>query len=128
MNVLADFADLDSDEQFEVLAELGFNLPDMPPELRTDSNRVHGCQSAVWIAVSVCDGRVRIEAASDSVIVRGLLYVLADIYGGLTPGEALRVDTTAILAQIADGLSGNRTAGYQAIVATIKHRLIGWAA
>ena len=35
----------DWDERCDYLIDLGFNLPQLPDDAKTEDNRVHGCQS-----------------------------------------------------------------------------------
>ena len=49
-----EFDDLpDWDERCDYLIDLGFNLPQLPDEVKADANRVHGCQSNVWLFVNI---------------------------------------------------------------------------
>src|SRR5678809_1314181 len=36
-------------ERYQYLIDLGRKLPPFPPELQTEGNKVHGCQSQVWL-------------------------------------------------------------------------------
>ena len=49
-----EFEDLvDWDERCDYLIDLGFNLPQLPDDVRTDENKVHGCQSNVWLVAEI---------------------------------------------------------------------------
>ena len=39
------------EDRFEYLIDLGFELPTMPKEDHTEHNRVHGCQSLLWMTI-----------------------------------------------------------------------------
>jgi cysteine desulfuration protein SufE len=47
--IFTEFLDLDPVDQNQYLMELGYDLPAFPEEARTEANRVHGCQSQVWL-------------------------------------------------------------------------------
>ena len=51
---------------------MGENLPFMPAELKTESTRVHGCQSTVHLFGVGRDGKLDFLATSDAALVRGL--------------------------------------------------------
>ena len=36
-------------ERYQYLIDLGRKLPPFPHELKTEANKVHGCQSQVWL-------------------------------------------------------------------------------
>ncbi len=57
--LIEEFDDLgDWADQCEVLIDMGRELPDMPPELKTEESKVHGCQSNVWMVASVSERRI----------------------------------------------------------------------
>ncbi|MCA9056316.1 MAG: SufE family protein, partial [Planctomycetaceae bacterium] len=43
----------DWEEQCKFLIELGEELPDLAPGEMNEANRVHGCQSRVWLVPGV---------------------------------------------------------------------------
>jgi len=43
----------DEHMRLEYLIELGRALPPLPENLRTDANRIHGCESQVWSDIAV---------------------------------------------------------------------------
>ena len=105
--LLDEFLELeDWEEQCDYLIDLGFELPEFPDEFRTEENRVHGCQSNVWLVAEVKqDGpsqgpTVEIQADSDAMIVKGLIAVLLTIYNGRSPREILETDVAAIFARL----------------------------
>jgi len=95
---LSDWAD-----QCEVLIDIGRELPDMPPELKTEESKVHGCQSNVWMIASVSDDEcrtIKLTADSDAMIVRGLLTVIMMVYSGRTAQEINNTDIKAIFSRL----------------------------
>jgi len=102
--IFEEFADLDREDQSQFLLELGDELPGFPPEQRTEVNRVHGCQSQVWLIANARgtgpDARLQILADSDSTIVRGLIAILQAAYDGLAASEILRYDIQAVFRQL----------------------------
>ena len=96
----------DWEEQCEYLIDLGFDLPEFPEEARTEENRVHGCQSNVWLIAEVKRDDpsqppvIEILADSDAMIVKGLIAVLLTVYSGRTPREILETDIEVIFNEL----------------------------
>ena len=99
-----EFDDLpDWDERCDYLIDLGFNLPQLPDSAKTEDNRVHGCQSNVWLVANVEGSNPRIVeflANSDAVIVNGLIAVLIALYSGKTPQEIISVDAQEVFGKL----------------------------
>ncbi|HZA66202.1 MAG TPA: SufE family protein, partial [Geminicoccaceae bacterium] len=69
-------------EKIEYVLDLGRNLAPFPEQHRTETNKVKGCQSQVWMVAQMDQGsgRMRIAADSDAFIVRGLIALLLRLY------------------------------------------------
>lgn len=74
-------------DRYKYLIDMGKQLQKMPEESKTEANRIHGCQSQVWIEITEKDGRLYMQAMSDAAIVSGLIALLLRIYNGRTPQE-----------------------------------------
>ena len=84
--IAQDFQGLgDGFEQYAYLIELSVALPPLPEEKKTDDRLVKGCQSHVWLDLRVEDGRFFFDADSDTLILKGVLYLLRDVFGGQPP-------------------------------------------
>ncbi|MBC7832742.1 MAG: SufE family protein, partial [Hyphomicrobium sp.] len=86
-DIAADFSVLDDwEDRYRYLIELGRTLPPLPEALRTETNKVRGCASQVWLATEIQrrDGTpvFTFLADSDAHIVRGLIAILSAIYNG----------------------------------------------
>jgi cysteine desulfuration protein SufE len=95
----------DWEERCDFLIDLGFQLPELTPDEKTEENRVYGCQSHVWMAARVepgADGvpRVWFHANSDAMIVAGLIAVLSLMYNGKPPREILDTDPRAAFKRL----------------------------
>ena len=77
------------DELRAILAEA--EVPPLLPEaLKTETSKVRGCQSQVWlVAEPEADGRLHLRADSDAVLVKGLISLLLRLYDRRTPEEIL---------------------------------------
>jgi cysteine desulfuration protein SufE len=93
----------DWEAQCDYLIDLGYEIPDFPESARIEANRVHGCQSNVWLITEIKPGDppvIEIQADSDSMIVRGLIAVLLLAYSGKTAREILETDIQQIFARL----------------------------
>ena len=93
----------DWEDQCDYLIDLGFDLPKLPETAMTDENKVHGCQSNVWLIAHVSDGKpatIDIVANSDAIIVNGLIAVLLAMYSGKTADEILAVDPRHVFGRL----------------------------
>jgi cysteine desulfuration protein SufE len=75
--------------RYEYLIDLGKALAPFPDEWKTGENRIHGCQSQVWMHVELRDGRLHIDGISDAAIVSGLIAVLLRVYNDRRPQDIL---------------------------------------
>jgi cysteine desulfuration protein SufE len=119
-----DFALLDDyRDKIEYIMDLGKRLSPLADELKTEGNKVRGCQSQVWLAAGLEpeSGRMRLRADSDAVLVRGLIALLLELYDGRRPEEILANPPT-ILQEIglARFLTPGRANGLEAMVARIR--------
>lgn len=116
----------DWEERCDFLIDLGFELPPMPDTEKTEANRVHGCQSMVWLTTDLqeSEGRkvLRINADSDALIVKGLIAVLLAIYQNRTPDEVLKIDVKEYFSrlQLDKYLSTQRKNGLMGMVERVQ--------
>lgn len=74
-------------DRYKYLIDMGKQLQQMDNGFATEENRIHGCQSQVWIHIEEHDGRLYMQARSDAAIVSGLIALLLRVYNGRTPQE-----------------------------------------
>lgn len=111
----------DWSERYQYLIDLGRKLPAFPDDLKTEANRLHGCQSMVWIVPAGDADRLEFAAASDSAIVSGLIYLALRVYSGRSAREILDTDASYIGdIGLAKHLSPTRSNGLAALLAFIK--------
>ena len=92
-NLIDDFALLDNwEEKYEYLIEMGQDLAEMDPALKTADRLVQGCQSSVWFDINCQDGKLIFSADSDSLIVKGMVAVLNEILNGQPAQDILMAD------------------------------------
>ena len=94
--LIEEFEELgDWDDQCDYLIDLGHELPKLSAAVKSEENRVHGCQSNVWLVPEVKAGdppTVAFVANSDAIIVNGLIAVLMIMYSGRPADEILKID------------------------------------
>jgi cysteine desulfurase/selenocysteine lyase len=124
--IFEEFADLDREDQSQFLLELGDELPLFPEQARTEQNRVHGCQSQVWL-ITEAEGqgeqaRFNVRADSDSNIVRGLIAILQAAYNGKTAQEIVDYDIVKVFQQLdlTQHISPQRRNGLRGMVEKIQ--------
>lgn len=127
--ILEDFDLLDDwEDKYRYIIELGRDLPQMAEALHTESNKVHGCVSQVWLHTRIKQDTQHsspiliFEGDSDAHIVRGLVAILLQVYSGKTADEIIATDGLAILKSIGlqDHLTPQRSNGLASMVKRIQ--------
>jgi cysteine desulfuration protein SufE len=127
--IRSDFAVLDDwEDRYRYVIELGRTLEPLPEELRTDTNKVRGCASQVWLATHVeragggASPRLTFQADSDAHIVRGLIAILLAIYDGKPADEILATESDPIFTELGlkEHLTPQRSNGLASMVARIR--------
>lgn len=109
-------------DRYGLVIDWGRSLPPFPAAWQDEAHKVDGCQSQVWLASELREGRLVLAAASDAAIVAGLVAMLLRIYSGRTPEEVLAADAARFLKDLdlIGNLSANRGNGIAAMVARIR--------
>jgi len=113
----------DWEDRYRHLIELGKQLEPLTPEEHSDTNKVMGCMSQVWmVAAHNPDGRYVFRADSDAHIVKGLIAILLLAYSNRTAEEIRAVDIDGLFGKLGlhEHLSPNRRNGFFSMVAKIK--------
>ncbi len=116
---LADFGACAGWEQrARLLMQWGERLAPLSDAERNEENRVHGCDSHVWLIGERTADVWHFRAASDARLIRGLLAVLLARVDGL-PAEAMQeIDLPAWFERLGLGrqLSPSRSNGLNAVL------------
>jgi cysteine desulfuration protein SufE len=106
----------DMHERLAALMSRAKKIPAPDATQLTEENRVHGCQSRVWLTGDLAEGVCRWRMESEAPMVKGLAGLLCELYEGATPDEVIAFEPTLIadlgLARI---VSGTRIAGLAAV-------------
>lgn len=107
-------------ERNEVILNLGDNLIPFAEEERNDKTFIGGCIAQVWIKIKYEKGKIIFCFDTDSLMAKGFLYIIQNIYSGLKPEEIL-ADKMEWLEklQIEQNLSPNRLHSFYNILKTI---------
>ena len=108
-------------DRYQYIIDLGKDLPEFPEAWRIEENRIHGCQSQVWLNTRCVDGRLDFTAVSDSAIVSGLIAILMRVYSGKQAEEIITA-THAFIGKIGldEHLSPTRSNGLNAMIKAIE--------
>lgn len=109
--------------RYEYVIDLGKTLPEFPDDLKTEQNRIRGCQSQVWLDMEFTDGLLNIKGCSDAAIVSGLVAIVLRVYSGQTPEDILAAKPDFIAdIGFTDHLSPTRSNGLHSMLRTIYQR------
>ena len=88
--IVDEFSLFDSwEDKYEYIIDLGKKLKTLEPELKTEENKIKGCQSQVWLVANENNGRIFFKADSDAVIVKGLVSMLIRVLSGHRADEII---------------------------------------
>ena len=76
-------------DKYQMIIDLGNELPPLDPAYKTDDNLIDGCQSRVWLHARMENGIMHFEADSDAIITKGLIGLLIRVLSEHTPKEIL---------------------------------------
>lgn len=112
-------------ERYEHLIRLGKKLPEIDESARNEDNKVHGCQSQVWLNATNENGVIHFQADSDALIVKGLIALLLRVYNDRSPQEIISTEPDFIKKIGLDRhLSPTRANGLAAMMKRIKYDAI----
>lgn len=116
--IIDEFAEVDDwMDRYAMIIDLGNQLPEIDPALKTPAHLIEGCQSRVWLDAELRDGKVYYTADSDAIIVKGIISLLISVLDGHTPDEILNSDLHFIDAiGLGEHLSPTRSNGLLAMV------------
>lgn len=109
--------------RYEYVIDLGKQLPEFPEEWKTEENKIHGCQSQVWLNMQMQGDKLHIDGVSDASIVSGLIAIVLRVYSDRTPQQILDAKPDFI-AEIGftDHLSPTRSNGLHSMLRAIYQR------
>ena len=119
-----EFSFLDGEERLVHLIDLAKRPTNLPEEMRTDSRKVHGCISQIWVDVGLKDDLVNVYYDSDAMITKGICSVVADCFSGITKQEAKQISKEDFeKLRIKELLSAQRRNGLGSLIETISIKI-----
>lgn len=106
------------EQRARLLMQWGDRLPALSDVDKVDANRVHGCESQVWLVGALDDGHWQFAASSDARLIRGLVALLLARVNGLSAVELQQVDLPDWFNQLglSRQLSPSRSNGLNAVL------------
>ena len=80
------------EQRARLLMQWGQRLPELSETDKTEANRVHGCESQVWLVGELRNGHWQFAASSDARLIRGLVALLLARVNGLSAEHLQQVD------------------------------------
>lgn len=126
--IIDNFSVLDEwDDRYRYLIELGRELAPLSQAAHSDTNKVQGCASQVWLDTTVrpdgAGGPVLTFAGdSDAHIVRGLIAILFAMYSGKPANDILAIDAIKLFEGMGlrEHLTPQRSNGFRSMVERIR--------
>ncbi len=108
-------------DKFGHLIDLGKNLEDMDPALKTDNRLIKGCQANVWLFSELKDGKIYFKADADADYAKGLVAMMIRVFTGHTPDEILTAPLKFIeKIGLSNMLSMKRAGGLESMIKQMK--------
>lgn len=107
--------------KYEYIIDLGKKLPTFDEENKTPENLVHGCTSQVWLICEKKEDKLFFYGTSDAIIVKGLVYIILEIFSNSTIEELKEVDMDIVRELgLSEVITPNRQSGVIGMIKKIK--------
>ncbi|MDX4067370.1 SufE family protein [Aliarcobacter skirrowii] len=107
--------------KYEYIIDLGKKLPSFDEENKTPENLVHGCTSQVWLICEKKEDKLFFKGTSDAIIVKGLVYIILEIFSNSTIEELKEVDMDIVRELgLSEVITPNRQSGVIGMIKKIK--------
>ena len=128
--IIEEFEGLDDwMDRYQVIIDMGNSMPALDEQYKTADNLIDGCQSRVWLQADYTEGKMRLQADSDAIIVKGIISMLVRVLDGCTPQEVLDADLYFIeRIGLREHLSPTRSNGLLAMIKQIRAYAIAYQA
>tara|TARA_R110000824_G_scaffold366730_2_gene555711 strand:+ start:242157 stop:242579 length:423 start_codon:yes stop_codon:yes gene_type:complete len=126
-DLIDDFSFLDDwEDRYRYVIELGKGLEPLSDAEHSDTNKVQGCVSQVWLVTEpdnkAMEPSITFRGDSDAFIVRGLIAIVLRIYSGKSAKEILAIDAREVFEKLGlnEHLSPQRSNGLYSMVERVK--------
>jgi cysteine desulfuration protein SufE len=111
-----------AEDRLSFLMERQPTHPLLEAHERTETRKVPGCLSGLWLAADCQDNQMMFRAYSDSDLVGGMASYVCDLYGKRSPSEVVQIGSSlADLLRLDGLLSTTRKRALSATLAFILH-------
>jgi cysteine desulfuration protein SufE len=108
-------------DKYNLLIDLGKELPVIDPKYKVKDFLIEGCQSKVWLHPDFDGHVITFRADSDAIITRGIVALLIKVLSGRTPQEIISADLYFIdKIGLRQNLSPTRSNGLLSMVRQMK--------
>jgi cysteine desulfuration protein SufE len=109
------------EDKYREVIKFGKNLEELSTDEQQEKFKVKGCQSQVWLKPSFKSGIIHFKAASDAVLVRGIIAIIVEVYSGSKPEEIIAAKAGFLQdIGISEHLSMNRTNGLASMIKQVQ--------
>jgi cysteine desulfuration protein SufE len=121
-NIIDEFSFFDDwMDKYNLLIDLGKDLPVIDPRYKVKDFLIEGCQSKVWLHPDFDGKIITFTADSDAIITRGIVALLIKVLSGRTPQEIIAADLYFIeKIGLRQNLSPTRSNGLLSMVRQMK--------
>ena len=116
----------DPKDKFVQLMDMAKESEHLKENEKIEKNKINGCTSRAWVVIKQNrDGTYTFRTDSDSLIVKGLLTILEQIFSGQTADNILSINSSDILYSIGldKTITSQRTNGFSSAVQKIHNSL-----
>jgi cysteine desulfuration protein SufE len=129
-NIIEEFSLFDDwMDKYNVLIDMGKELPVIDPKFKVKDYLIEGCQSKVWLRPEYDGNVISFKADSDAIITRGIVALLIKVLSGRTPDEIIKTELYFIdRIGLRQNLSPTRSNGLLSMVRQMKLYAIAYKA
>ncbi len=116
----------DPKDKFVQLMDMAKESEQLKENEKVEQNKINGCTSRAWVVTEQnSDDTYTFRTDSDSLIVKGLLTILEQIFSGQTADNILSINSSDILYSIGldKTITSQRTNGFSSAVQKIHNSL-----
>mgnify|MGYP001261319320 FL=1 len=108
-------------DKYEYIIELGKDLPQISQDKKTNDRLIEGCQSRVWLAQEIEDGKMKFTADSDAIITKGIIGLLVRVLNNETAKSVATAELNFInKIGLYEHLSPTRSNGLASMIKKMK--------
>jgi cysteine desulfuration protein SufE len=121
-NIIEEFSLFDDwMDKYNLLIDLGKELPVIDPKFKVKDFLIEGCQSKVWLHPGFDGNLITFTADSDAIITRGIVALLIKVLSNRSPEEIINSDLYFIdKIGLRQNLSPTRSNGLLSMVRQMK--------